>query len=64
MTVSTKDGLTRQTNVWIDRDGNESLGTWEYQQGTDLTDMANWRLLSLQNTAKESAQEGKHGTIG
>ena len=45
MAVSTKDGLTRQTYLWTDRDGNEWLVTWEYKKGADLSDIANWRLL-------------------
>ena len=44
--VRTKDGLVRQTSVVTILDGTESLETWEYREGTDLTDIANWRLLS------------------
>ena len=45
MTVCTKDGLTRQTYLWRNRAGKEWLVTWEYKEGADLSDMANWRLL-------------------
>ena len=46
MRVVTKKGLVHQTNLITDDNGNESLATWQYQEGTDLSKLENWKLLT------------------